>query len=811
MYSQGTALQSDGQVISDREVVGNIILARGAIAFEASFAAVDIVADATGTTSVVATRDGDELVIRANGSTSRVNLGDIRQGIALPTTADSGEVFQLTAVWNGRNPGLYQFDSAFSLWRLADSAFDDVEINTLTVDTSLQIPAHNDPRVADDNDAAAIGDLLTETERLRQEFGHSVAPRAVLEEEPDTSYLYDQSIELTGELTTPLFRHARRVDRTSEYPTLPTSNSSRTALVLAAFPDAPLRGRQGLHGTHRIDQYMPTANAGRIGGTVPLERATSGTDDYQLDESFLDDGGISDNILDPAIQDPNAKFLLGQDNGELISHDPAAGTFTTPTNGLLIGMAFKADQITDTHTGQLPIWSMDFQARSQSDVRNVGMFLEGAASTSTTSIGSPISVASFGGLARLDIAFSDTPEPAHDQRLYTLTTANGTVITFRANDNNGNHITVDTGFTGDRIWRIPRALVTTFPAANNASLGEFRDTVTSLTTTTPANYHMRIKTGTGNNSLLNTVDGLVEIVADTSYYLVSHLSVLTNSSNENRLSVVTYLYNWDADTGVWELFSNTLGHATTLTGFNVNVLSSTEAIDVINPEIRIGLAEYQNNASIFNNNLTMSKIFIAKVEQVGFSQADANAIINDTTPFNGLAQNESTVGYEFGRLPYVDVPYTAYNGTDQELSSLTLDPTWLIPDEAQAPNAAAFRNALPADGSWAPVSEVLSADGTYSDTSTVHALINALPTQGQRDIASSAAGDIQLWIHPTGTGYVDPISASTALPVGPMLNGVSNSTDVTTNSLTVPQGPISFLDYHTTTSTQVSPGDCLPA
>ena len=735
-------------------------------------------------------RQDEDLILTIDGSTTfTVDMQDIRQGPTLPTRAHNNEVFWLNAASGGRHAGLYRYDASISFWFPADAAFGDVTINSLEVDRRLTIPSHgNDLTVVDANEAASIGDLLQEGRDIRNSLGPDVTVHGDLEEEPDTQAVYVQSIELTGDFsdeTNGTFRHVRQTPVVSNYPTLPTANATRTALVLAAFPDAPLMGRVGLNGTHRIDQYMPTANAGRIGGTIPLERAISGTDGYQLNEDFLENGGIADNTSDPAIVDPNARFLLGQDNGELIEHDPAAGTFTSPTDGLIIGMAFKADQIDDTHTGQLPIWTMNFQARNQSDTRNVGMFLEGAASTGTTNIGQPISVASFGGLARLDIAFSDTPEPAHDQRQYTLTTNNGTVINFRANDNNGNHITVDTGFTGDRIWRIPAALVTNFPAANNTSLGEFRDTVTSLTTTTPSDYHIRIKTGTGNNSLINDEDGLIEIVADTSYYLVSHLSVVTNSSNENRLSLITYLYDWDADAGSWALLSSSLGHATTLTGFNVNVLSSTEAIDVINPEIRIGLAEYQNNASTYNNNLTMSKIFIAKAE-AAVSANTALALVNSSDPFNGLAQSNSTDGFEFTRLNHVDIPYSDY---DPVAGTILPTADWLIPDTS-ATDAAAFRTAI-GSTNWVPVSEVMSADGNIRGFAT-------LPTQGNNVATSSDATDHHLWIHPTGSGYVDPVKSVSPLTAGPTKDGVPNNTGINA-SLTAPQGPISSIDYFTTT------------
>ena len=66
------------------------------------------------------------------------------------------------------------------------------------------------------------------------------------------------------------------------------------------------------------------------------------------------------------------------------------------------------------------------------------------------------------------------------------------------------------------------------------------------------------------------------------------------------------------------------------------------------------------------------------------------------------------------------------------------------------------------------------------------------------DVATSTdPADHHLWIHPTGIGYVDPIKSVTPLTAGPTKNGVPNNTGTST-SLTVPQGPISSINYFTT-------------
>ena len=727
-------------------------------------------------------RDNENLILNIDNSTFTVDMQDIRQGATLPTTAHNNEVFWLNVPSGGRHAGLYRYDSSISVWFPADATFNDVSIDRLTVDANLQIPSHGDLTLADANDAVSVGDLRAEAQAIRNSIGPDVNVHGDLEEEPTTQAVYVQSIELSGNFsdeTNGTFRHVRQVPLQNNYPTRPTSDSSRTALVLAGFPDAPLRGRPGGTGTHRIDQYQPTANMGRIGGTVPLERATSGSQGFQLDEDFVAAGGFIDGPNDPRIDTPNARFLLGQDNGALINHDPAAGTFTTPTEGVLIGMTFQPQRISEDHTGKYPLWAMNFQAQNVSDSRNVGVFLEETPGAGTVPVLNPLNAEWLEDGAIFSMQFDSPLQPSESQQvIYTLTFRDSSTYTFAGNDNDGNHITSRVGSNGNTFWRIPAALIT-FSGGMLPTQGFFDGL--ALRRSTPGEYNMRIRLGTNSDALLRDDDGLLLFSDGSEYAIISHLHITSN----NRLALNAYVYEWDLVNSNWRLYTG-LRTATGVTGFNVGVLNAGEAIDVLNPEIRIGLAEYQNNASSYNNNLAMSKIFIAKVETSGFNAASATSIINDASAFKGLARSNSTDGFEFTRLNHVDIPYSAY---DAMAGTILPTADWLLPDTS-ATDAAAFRTAI-GTTNWVPVSE--TAATTFSSFAT-------LPDRGSRVSTSSNATDRFLWIHPTGSGYVDPIKSVTPLTAGPTKDGVPNNTGAN-SSLTVPQGPLSSINYHTTTGT----------
>ena len=663
-------------------------------------------------------RNDEDLILTIDGSTTfTVDLNDVRQGPTLPARAHNNEVFWLNAPSGGRHAGLYRYDATISFWFPADAAFNDVVADTLTVDTRLQVPSHgNDLSVVDPNDAASIGDLLQEGRDIRNSLGPDVTVHGDLEEQPDTAAVYVQSIELDGSFsneTVGTFRHARQVPVQNNYPTLPTANANRTALVLAGFPDAPLRGRVGLHGTSRIDQYMPTANNGRIGGTIPLERALNGGDDYQPNEDFVAAGGFVDGVNDPVIRNPNAKFLLGQDNAQLINHDPATGNFTTPTDGILIGMTFEPHQLLLDHTGLYPLWTMDFQSRSITDSRNVGIFMEETPGTTGTPVGDALDALWNQGPGGnqpagsfLDIRFGGQITPSNSQQVeYTLTLRDSTTYTFPAvmYDSNGDlvgEITTRT-FNGNFFWRIPRALIT---SSTGTLPTQGRLTGIALNRGDPGEYHMRLKLGTNNDSLLRDDIGTLLFTENSQYSIISHLHVDSN----NRLAVNAFIYEWNLGTSQWQVIGDNLRTSTGVTGFNVTVLSDSEAIDVINPTIRIGLAEYQNNSSLFINNLTMSKIFIAKAE-AAFTANNALAIVNDATPFKGLAISNSTDGFEFTRLNHVDIPYSAY---DPVAGTILPTANWLLPDTSTT-DPVGFRTAL-GSTNWVPVSEAMSTDGSIT-------------------------------------------------------------------------------------------------
>ena len=99
----------------------------------------------------------------------------------------------------------------------------------------------------DGNDAASIGDLLQEGRNIRNSLSPDVTVHGELVEEEDTAYVYKQSIELNGQVanTEGTFRHARQVPVQNNYPTTPTANATRTALVLAGFPGGSLTWTPG--------------------------------------------------------------------------------------------------------------------------------------------------------------------------------------------------------------------------------------------------------------------------------------------------------------------------------------------------------------------------------------------------------------------------------------------------------------------------------------------------------------------------------------------------------------------------------------
>ena len=734
-------------------------------------------------------RENEVINLTINGVHHSVDMNAIQYGAFLPRSGELRQVFGVvtppTALGREEIINYYVWDGQ---WRLASAIYNEVRATSLEVSGTATVPSHTDVTTAPGGEAASISDLRQEGDRIRSSLAPDVSIHGTLEAEPDgvggiVEAVYTQSIELNGQFsdqTNGTFRHARQIPAVINYPTLPTANSSRTALMLAGFPDAPLRGRQGSPGTHRIDQYMPTiGQANRLSGVAPLERAIHGSSGFQPDDSFVAAGGFVDGVNDPRIDNPNGRFLLGQNNGALAAHDPATGTFGAATGGLLIGMTFEPHQLALRDTGLYPLWTMKFQARNVTDDRNVGVFMEETPEVTGISVGDTIEAEWFQDGAFLDIFFTSTETPSQSQQVeYILTLRDSSTFTIRANDGT-NHITTRQTIGGFG-WRIPRALVTAYSGGEIPRLGLYRGI--ALTRGQPGEYHMRIKLGTSFDARISDEDGLLDFTDGSQYSIISHLHV----GNDGRIALNVYVYEWILATQQWRLYTG-LRTESGVTGFRIGALNNSEAIDVINPEINIGLFEFQNNRTNFINNMSMSKIFIAKAENTTFDANAATAIVNDSTAFKGLAVADTMPGFEFTRLNYVDVPYTTY---DPSTGLITPTSNWLLPDTS-ATDAAGFRASLNSSGLWTPVSEASVNDSIIDGFRT-------MPVQGANVAASTDPTDAFLFIHRTGTGYVDPVRATASLPIAPEKSGVSNTTGGTA-TLTVPEGPITSLSYHTTT------------
>ena len=729
-------------------------------------------------------RENEVINLTINGVHHSVDMNAIQYGAFLPRSGELRQVFGVvtppTALGREEIINYYVWDGQ---WRLASAIYNEVRATSLEVSGTATVPSHTDVTTAPGGEAASISDLRQEGDRIRSSLAPDVSVHGTLEAEPNGSAVYTQSIELNGQFsdqTGGTFRHARQIPAVINYPTLPTANSSRTALMLAGFPDAPLRGRQGSPGTHRIDQYMPTiGQANRLSGVAPLERAIHGSAGFQPDDSFVAAGGFVDGVNDPRIDNPNGRFLLGQNNGALAAHNPSTGAFGAATGGLLIGMTFEPHQLALRDTGLYPLWTMKFQARNVTDDRNVGVFMEETPEVTGISVGDTIEAEWFQDGAFLDIFFTSTETPSQSQQVeYILTLRDSSTFTIRANDG-ANHITTRQTIGGFG-WRIPRALVTAYSGGEIPEFGLYRGI--ALTRGQPGEYHMRIKLGTSFDARISDEDGLLDFTDGSQYSIISHLHV----DNNGRIALNVYVYEWVLATQQWRLYTG-LRTESGVTGFRIGALNNSEAIDVINPEINIGLFEFQNNRTNFINNMSMSKIFIAKAENTTFDANAATAIVNDSTAFKGLAVADTMPGFEFTRLNYVDVPYTTY---DQSTGLITPTSNWLLPDTS-ATDAAGFRASLNSSGLWTPVSEASVNDSIIDGFRT-------MPGQGANVATSTDPTDAFLFIHRTGTGYVDPVRADVSLPIAPEKSGVSNTSGGTA-TLTAPEGPITSLSYHTTT------------
>ena len=559
-----------------------------------------------------------------------------------------------------------------------------------------------------------------------------------------------------------------------------TFGQSFTALQAGLFPSAPVRGQQGsVHDTFRLQQFHGTnavAEAG-LGGNAGQ---------FIPHDFFMENGGLADATTDPAGSPINAMYPVR--DGGLIETFAATGLIQGYTAGFAIGMVFSPHEARSvTQASDEALWSMDFGARNAGDVRNVGVYMEESPGDATVPVLNPEDAEWLENGAFFDIRFASEQTPSNSQTIiYTLTFRDSTTYTFASNDGNGNQITTRQNF-GGFFWRVPRDLIT-FSGGTPPTSGFF--TGLALTRSSFDHYRIRIKQGTGQTALLRDTNGVVELDPTRTYNILSYIRI----GSGDRISIVVRLFDRNVPNNRWDIRSG-LAVEGTLTGYRV-VDGATTAHDRLllsRPTFNIGLSEYQNNATLYNNYLTMSKVFIARATIVE-SNTTLDALATSQSPFRGLIESAASSGYEIQDLPYVDIPYTAY---DNATKTITPANNWLVPDvvaNATEAQQLAFRNTLNADGSWTPVSESTAALGTFNGTTTnTNARIETvLPDQGAENISTTDVR--QFWIHPTGTGYVDPVGASSSFSqMNPSTGAASSLT------FSVPQGPIEGLTYFTTT------------
>ena len=753
-------------------------------------------------TTVSLTEDNQTLTVTVDGVSASVQTRDIKFGSALPAVAHSvrGEVFA-TYTDGGQAIDLFIFNG--TAWQLTDLTIDSLHVQGSSLFFEHpQIPGHTRTEITgtgNRNDAATVTDVRIQADVLRQELGHQVSPHGELEQEPGTSYRHVQGIELGGDFADDpngTFRHARRVDRSVEYPTVAetadantsTNNSvnstfgqSFTPLQAGLFPSAPIRGLQGsVHDTFRLQQYHGTNAASELG--------LGGNSGLFMDHDFfMENGGLADATTDPSGSPVNAKYHIT--DGGLIDTVPATGLIQGLNSGFTLGMVFSPNeaeavpQLVDT-----AFWSMDFGARNVSDSRNVGVFLEESPGSGTIPVLNPEDAEWLENGAFFDIRFASTQTPSSSQTIvYTLTFRDSTTYTFSSHDGNGNQIVTRSNNFG-YFWRIPRSLIT-FSGGTPPTSGFF--TGLALTRSSTDHYRIRVKQGTAFTGLLRDLNGVVELNPNNTYNLLSYVHL--NRSSQ-RISISVRLFDWNIPNSRWDIRSS-LGIQGTLEGYRVVDADTTptDRLRLSRPTFNLGLSEYQNDASAYNNYLNMSKVFIARASSDP-SIATLDALATSQSPFRGLIESAASSGYEIQDLPYVDIPYTAY---DNATKTITPANNWLVPDvvaNATEAQQLAFRNTLNADGSWTPVSESTAALGTFNGTTTnTNARIETvLPDQGAENISTTDVR--QFWIHPTGSGYVDPVGASSSFSqMNPSTGAASSLT------FSVPQGPIEGLTYFTTT------------
>lgn len=339
----------------------------------------------------------------------------IRFGTSLPSAVDShiGDIFHLNST-DVRQQGFYQFE--LSGWQFLHSKFDELIVERdLTAPGNNAFPSRGNRATMEAlpqefrNDATTVGDMLrnydyTESEitRLEDQFGHDTITLEELTVEPDTEYRYNRTYEVRGN-TTDIFPHARR--GAFEAPVTPTSGAdagttnnsastfgtSLTPLVAGAFPDGPLRGREGINHTFRANVYQPVVGtATRLSGIVPqeigLNNAIDSAAEFLPAGTFVASGGALDDG-GPQINNLRAIYRFGADNSELIDHDATSGTLGTVSDGLIIGQTFRPLDEPPGFNGFYPIWTLDFGATNISHVRNVGVWLE-----ESGDLNSPVSI-----------------------------------------------------------------------------------------------------------------------------------------------------------------------------------------------------------------------------------------------------------------------------------------------------------------------------------------------------------------------------------------------------------------------------------
>ena len=752
-------------------------------------------------TTVSLTEDNQTLTVTVDGVSASVQTRDIKFGSALPAVAHSvrGEVFA-TYTDGGQAIDLFIFNG--TAWQLTDLTIDSLHVQGSSLFFEHpQIPGHTRTEITgtgNRNDAATVTDVRIQADVLRQELGHQVSPHGELEQEPGTSYRHVQGIELGGDFADDpngTFRHARRVTRSVEYPTVletvdantSTNNSVNstfgqtfTAVQAGLFPSAPTLGQQGsVHDTFRLQQYHGTNAVAELG-------LGGNTGQFIQHSYFMEDGGLADGPTDPSASPVNARYHVT--DGGLIDTVAATGLVGTLHSGFTLGMVFSPNEAEAVpELVDEALWSMDFGARNLSDSRNVGVYLEETPGSGTIPVLNPEDAEWLENGAFFDIRFAGSQTPSNSQTIvYTLTFRDSTTYTFSSHDGNGNQITTRSNF-GGFFWRVPRSLIT-FSGGDTPDSGFF--TGLALTRSSTDHYRIRIKQGTADTALLRDVNGPVELDPNNTYNILSYVHL--NRSSQ-RISISVRLFDWNVPNSRWDIRSGL--NAQGLVGYRVidSTTTPTDRLRLSRPIFNIGLSEYQNSASAYNNYMNMSKVFIARANSDP-STATIDALATSQSPFRGLIESAASSGYEIQDLPYVDIPYTAY---DNATKTITPANNWLVPDvvaNATEAQQLAFRNTLNADGSWTPVSESTAALGTFNGTTTnTNARIETvLPDQGAENISTTDVR--QFWIHPTGSGYVDPVGASSSFSqMNPSTGAASSLT------FNVPQGPIEGLTYFTTT------------